>query len=46
MKSSKRLEFVNISPEVRKAIKQYCDDKGITRANYLENDKRISNYLK
>lgn len=40
-----RYEIANVPVKVKKAITKYCKDKGITRANYLENDKRIKSYL-
>lgn len=35
----------NVSIEVKKAISQYCTDKGISQAYYLETDKRLTKYL-
>lgn len=35
----------NVKESVKKAISRYCKDKGITQANYLENDKRIKELL-
>ena len=45
MRSKNRIEFVNVQPEVKKAIGLYCTSKGITRANYLENDKRLKTFM-
>lgn len=35
----------NVKSEVKKAISQYCKDKGITQANYLESDRRLKAFL-
>ena len=35
----------NVKNKVKKAISQYCAQKGITQANYLETDRRIKNLL-
>ena len=45
MKPKTEFKIRNVHPLVRTAISMYCKDKGITQANYLENDKRIKSYL-
>lgn len=45
MKKVSYYKVRNVKSEVKKAISLYCKEKGITQSNFLENDKRIKNYL-
>ena len=35
----------SVKESVKQAISKYCTEKGITQSNYLENDRRIKDYL-
>ena len=45
MNNLQRFEITNVPKNVKTAISQYCKDKGVTRARYLSDDKRIKTYL-
>lgn len=35
-----------VKPEVKKALAHYCRDNNLLQGDYLEQDKRIKDYIK
>lgn len=45
MNETTEYKIRNVKKNVRKAIANYCREKGVTQSRYLEDDKRLKNYL-
>lgn len=45
MKDTTLYQIRNVKNKVKKAISLYCKEHGVTQARFLEDDKRLKNYL-